>query len=294
MASFLSRRTTHKLLLRDPKNPNLNSFTALLQLNSHLRILCKPIPIPSDLTPFLSDFPKPNLGFLKSYPISPKNLQSRSLFQQSFTIPNLGPYSSLSSINPRIYGLKSHSNLSKIVTLDPPGGPNPNPSSRNFSSSSPESSSDAGDPLRSPEFQHQEITGPTVERDVSALANETRQVLDSLRKSIYHLSTTLAVLGIGHLGLGAWIAYAVRPPDEVLIQGLMAFAFPFSLAFLMRRSLKPITFFRKMEEQGRLQILTLTLQVSKSVNLLFLRTRVVSVCCILGISAGSLVTLWLR
>ncbi|XP_010913151.1 uncharacterized protein [Elaeis guineensis] len=288
MASFLSRRLTHKLLPRDPKNPNLNSFTAVLQPNSHLRTLC------NGLTPLPLDSPKSNPSFLKSYPISPRNLQSQSLFRQSPTIPNLGPYSSLSSINPRIYVLKSHSNLFKIVTLDPPGGPNRKTPARNFSSSSPENSSDAGDTSRSTGFQHQEITGPTVERDVSALANETRQLLDSLSKSIYHLSTTLAVLGIGHLGLGAWIAYAVRPPDEVLIQGLMAFAFPFSLAFLMRRSLKPITFFRKMEEQGRLQILTLTLQVSKSVNLLFLRTRVVSVCCILGISAGSLVTLWLR
>ncbi|KAG1327279.1 Class E basic helix-loop-helix protein 22 [Cocos nucifera] len=287
MASFLSRRLTHKLLPRDPKNTNINSFTALLQPNSHLRTLC------NDLTPLPSDSPKPKLGFLKSYPTSPKILQSRFLLPQSPTIPNLGPCSSLSPINPRTYVLKSHSNLFKIGTLDPPGGPNPKTPSRNFSSSSPESSSDAGDTSRSTEFQHQEITGPTVERDVSALANETRQVLDSLSKSIYHLSTTLAVLGIGHLGLGAWIAYAVRPPDEVLIQGLMAFAFPFSLAFLMRRSLKPITFFRKTEEQGRLQILTLTLQVSKSVNLLFLRTRIVSVCCILGISAGSLVTLWL-
>lgn len=285
MASFFSRRLTPKLRLLNPKNPNFNSLTAVFQPKSHLRTLCKPIPIPCDLTSLPSDYPNPNPSFLRSCPISTTNLQSQSLFQQS---------SSLSSINPRFYVLKTHSNPSKIVTFEQSGGPNPNPTSRNFSSSSPESSSDARDPLRSHGFQHQEITGPTVERDVSALANETRQVLQSLRKSIYDLSSALIILGVCHLGLGASIAYAVRPPDEVLIQGVMATAFPFLLAFLMRRSLKPITFFRKMEEQGRLQILTLTLQVSKSVNDLFLRTRVVSICCILGISSGSLITIWLR
>ncbi|RRT34781.1 hypothetical protein B296_00037941 [Ensete ventricosum] len=142
-----------------------------------------------------------------------------------------------------------------------------------------------------PEFRHQEIVGPTVERDVSALANETRQVLDGLARSIYSLSSAFALLGVAHLGLGAWIVFTVRPPDEVLVQGLAAFGFPFSMAFLMRRALKPIVFFRKMEEQGRLQILTLALQSTKNLNLLFMRARVVSFCCIVGISAGSLAAL---
>lgn len=137
--------------------------------------------------------------------------------------------------------------------------------------------------------------GPTVERDVSALANETRQVLDAMRKSVYDLSSALAVLGLAHLGLGAWIAYSAgRTDDAVAIQGLAAFGFPFSLAFLMRRTLKPMMFFRKMEEQGRLQILTLALQVSKNLNLLFLRTRVIALCCAVGIAAGSLAALWRR
>ncbi|XP_008795702.2 uncharacterized protein LOC103711370, partial [Phoenix dactylifera] len=246
---------TSKLLLLNAKNPNLSSFTTLFQPNSHLGTLSKPIPIPSDVTLLSSVSPNPNPSFLQSYPISP-------------TIPT-----SLACISPSIYALKSHSDLSKIVTFEQSSSPNPRRTNRSFSSIPPQSSSDAGEPPRSPpELQHQEITGPTVERDVSALA----------------------LLGIAHLGLGAWIAYAVRPPDEVSIQGLMAFAFPFSLAFLMRRSLKPIAFFRKMEEQGRLQILTLALQASKSLNLLFLRIRVVSTCCILGISAGCLVTFWLR
>lgn len=142
-------------------------------------------------------------------------------------------------------------------------------------------------------LRHQEIVGPTVERDVSALANETREVLEKMRRSIYNLSRSLALLGLAHLGLGAWIAYTAAPPQEVTVQGLAAFAFPFSVAFLLRRALKPLSFFNKMEEQGRLQILTLTLQVSKNLNLLFLRVRVVSLFCVVGISIGSSVALWM-
>ncbi|KAK1282522.1 hypothetical protein QJS10_CPB22g01403 [Acorus calamus] len=146
------------------------------------------------------------------------------------------------------------------------------------------------------EFKHQEIVGPTVERDMSALANETRETLDAMRRIIYNLSGSLALLGLAHLVSGAWIAYATRsaPVLETSIQSSMAFAFPFAVAFLMRRALKPMSFFRKVEEQGRLQILTLALQVSKNLNTLFLRIRVVSLLSVAGISIASLVTLWLR
>jgi hypothetical protein len=55
---------------------------------------------------------------------------------------------------------------------------------------------------------------------------------------------------------------------------------------MLRQSLKPMHFFKKMEEQGRLQILTLTLQVAKQMNVLFVRVKGVSFLCILGLSAG--------
>lgn len=146
------------------------------------------------------------------------------------------------------------------------------------------------------EFKHQEIEGPTVERDDSALANETREVLTSLRKSIYDLSSSLALLSFAHLGLGAYITYKTpAAADAVLsVQGLAAFAFPFSTALLMRRSLKPMSFFQRMEEQGRLRVLTLSLQSAKSLRVLFLRVRVTSICCVVGISGGALVAMWLR
>ncbi|XP_043692194.1 uncharacterized protein LOC122642702 [Telopea speciosissima] len=147
-------------------------------------------------------------------------------------------------------------------------------------------------PSQNSEFKNQEIQSPTVERDLSALANETRQVLEGLMRSIFDLSRTVALLGLVQLGCGAWISYITRssPITEVSIQSLVALAFPFSLAFLLRRSLKPMCFFRKMEEQGRLQILTLCLQITKNVNIFFVRVRSVSLICAVGMSAGLLYT----
>ncbi|PIM99316.1 hypothetical protein CDL12_28200 [Handroanthus impetiginosus] len=138
------------------------------------------------------------------------------------------------------------------------------------------------------EFKHQEITGPTVERDLSALANETREVLETMMKTIYSLSKVLAGLGLLHLGLGAWISYNMQnsPFPEVSIQSLLAFGLPFSLAFMLRRALKPMYFFKKMEEAGRLQILTFALQVAKNLNTFFVRVRGVSYLCIAGASVG--------
>ncbi|KAF6158662.1 hypothetical protein GIB67_040176 [Kingdonia uniflora] len=137
-------------------------------------------------------------------------------------------------------------------------------------------------------MRHQEIVGPTVERDVSALANETRDVLETLMKNVYNVSKVIALLGLVQLGCGAWISYAMHsyPFSEVSIQSFGAFAFPFSLAFLLRRMLKPMGFFRRMEEQGRLQILTLTLQVVKNMNLFFIRLRGISISCALAMLVG--------
>jgi hypothetical protein len=53
-------------------------------------------------------------------------------------------------------------------------------------------------------------------------------------------------------------------------------------------------FFRKMEELGRLQILTLTLQITKNLNIFFVRVRGVSFLCIAGMSVGLLFTLLSR
>ena len=44
-------------------------------------------------------------------------------------------------------------------------------------------------------------------------------------------------------------------------------------------------FFQKMEEQGRLQIMTLTLQIAKNLNVFFVRFRVLSYLSIFRCSA---------
>ncbi|CAN1827592.1 hypothetical protein LINPERHAP1_LOCUS31975 [Linum perenne] len=144
-------------------------------------------------------------------------------------------------------------------------------------------------PSKNPNFKHQEFEGPTVERDLSLLANETRVVLERMMKNIYGLSQVMAALGLLQLGIGAWISYAAKGSaaiSEVTVQSCLAFGFPFALAFMLRQSLKPMHFFKKMEEQGRLQILTLALQVAKNLNVFFVRARGASVMCIVGMCLG--------
>ncbi|XP_030552198.1 uncharacterized protein LOC115756517 [Rhodamnia argentea] len=173
----------------------------------------------------------------------------------------------------------------------------PLPPSSSFSTTSPSHPDKPPHPTdypsQNPNFKHQEIEGPTVERDLSALANETRQVLDDLIKTLYSSSKAIAALGLLQLALGAWISYLTRssPIFEASLLGCVAFGFPFSLAFLVRQSVKPIYFFYKMEQLGRLQILTLSLQVAKSLNLFFVRARGVSYFCAAALSFGVLFTL---
>ncbi|KAG8059619.1 hypothetical protein GUJ93_ZPchr0002g25654 [Zizania palustris] len=150
----------------------------------------------------------------------------------------------------------------------------------------------------SPEsMRHQEIEGPTVERDTSPLADETRRELDALRGTVQRLSASLALLGGAHLAASAWIASGAAPvgvESSAAVQGVAAFAFPFTAALVLRRAIKPIAFFQKMEANGRLQVLTLCLQATKNVNLVLLRTRVVSISCALGVSVGSVATILMR
>ncbi|CAL9220560.1 unnamed protein product [Arabidopsis halleri] len=154
----------------------------------------------------------------------------------------------------------------------------------------PKKPAEESKPEELPKMKHQEIEGPTVERDLSALGNETRQVLEGMMKNMYSLSGAMGALGLTQLILGAAILYATRsdPMKEMTIQSCIAFGFPFAMALMVRRSLKPMYFFKKMEELGRLQILTLTLQVAKNLNLLFVRARVVSILCVVALCFGNL------
>ncbi|XP_042047206.1 uncharacterized protein LOC121793067 [Salvia splendens] len=173
--------------------------------------------------------------------------------------------------------------LNRRSNLQSLNHPFQNPNQIRFLSSGEKKSNETPIEKKSNETEYQEITGPTVDRDLSALAKETRQVLETMMRSVYSLSKVLAGLGLVHLGLGAWMSYS-KAPLEVSIQSLLAFGLPFSVALMLRRSLKPMYFFKKMEEQGRLQILTLTLQVAKGLNTFFVRVRGVTYLCIAGAS----------
>ncbi|KAL0374277.1 UNVERIFIED_CONTAM: hypothetical protein Sradi_3343400 [Sesamum radiatum] len=211
----------------------------------------------------------------------------RSLFFSNFTVPE-----QLSASDPSLnqkplrHPIISQVLVNRLANSSPKSVVNPqisqNPyplygNARYLSTSDPNQSSSSNEipqnpveyPSQNQEYKHQEITGPTVERDLSALANETREVLETMMKSVYSLSKN-----------------AEFPIPEASIQSLLAFGLPFSLAFMLRRALKPMYFFKKMEEQGRLQILTLTLQVAKNLNTLFVRVRGVSYLCIAGASVG--------
>ncbi|TVU03842.1 hypothetical protein EJB05_50612, partial [Eragrostis curvula] len=172
--------------------------------------------------------------------------------------------------------------------------PSPNPAASAPSDTSPGAAS-AQETLDS--MKHQEIEGPTVERDTSLLADEMRRELDVLRGTVQRLSGSLALLGGAHLAAGSWIAYGAPPvgiESAAAVQGVVAFAFPFTAALVLRRAIKPIAFFQKMEANARLQVLTLCLQATKNVSLMLLRTLVVAIACALGVSVGSVAMILLR
>lgn len=180
-------------------------------------------------------------------------------------------------------------------------GPNPlllHPHRRFSSTPDTNPNPDAAYTPASPEsMRHQEIEGPTVERDTSPLAEETRRELDALRRAVHRLSASLALLGGAHLAAGVWIVSGAAPvgvESAAAVQGVAAFAFPFTAALVLRRAIKPIAFFQKMEANGRLQVLTLCLQATKNVNLMLLRTRVVAISCALGVSVGSVAAILMR
>ncbi|XP_057496005.1 uncharacterized protein LOC130780986 [Actinidia eriantha] len=240
----------------------------------------------------------PKIPISSSNSENPSNLSSKI---SNFTIPNTQSSQHQKPTNLYHFLIKSYANSSPKFTnqthLLEKNLKNPNPNWLNHEKSKCFSTSDSSEkpsnpspyPSQNLEFKHQEIEGPTVERDISALANETREVLETMMKTIYSLTKALALLGLVQLVLGTWVSYITRSSPtmmEVSIQSSVAFGFPFAVAFLLRRSLKPMYFFKKMEEAGRLQILTLTLQIAKNLNLLFVRVRSVSYLCVAGASIG--------
>ncbi|KAK8614362.1 hypothetical protein V6N13_122722 [Hibiscus sabdariffa] len=259
---------------------------------SRSRTLISKLPIRRNSSSSISPPSNPNLQSHPFPPVSTLNqfashrCPGRSFSSNERTLDSLlGPKSFKAGLDLDFIRRASYASMSPRYLSTTSSTPSSNPDNEKPCNSSSESH-----PSQITDFKHQEIEGPTVERDLSALANETRGALETMMKNIYGLSKAVAVLGLLHLGLGAWISYAhgsgAHPFNEVTIQSVMAFGFPFTLAFMLRQSVKPMHFFKMMEERGRLQILTLTLQVAKSLNVLFVRFRVVSLSCIAAAMMG--------
>lgn len=128
-------------------------------------------------------------------------------------------------------------------------------------------------PKRLEDFQHEEIVGPTVERDLSPVADELRESLGILQKRIESFQETLLLLGCVQ-GVGAVWCYvswqALNPTWQLLPSALLSF----TLAFVLRQALQPIAFFGKLEQRSRLRIVTLSLMIAKGFASFFNRARI--------------------
>ncbi|KAL2650480.1 hypothetical protein R1flu_018608 [Riccia fluitans] len=123
------------------------------------------------------------------------------------------------------------------------------------------------------DFQHEEIVGPTVERDLSALAEEVRSSLTVLRYYMASFRTGFVLLGSVHLVLAIWGAF-ISKTDIWLLRDLPLALMSFTFVYLLRNAESAMDFFSKMEGRSRLRILTLSLQVLKGLSHFFQRSGV--------------------
>jgi uncharacterized membrane protein YjjP (DUF1212 family) len=147
---------------------------------------------------------------------------------------------------------------------------------------STKSSSDIEKPKSLEDFQHEEIVGPTVERDESPVADELREALDILQKRMLSFQKLLVVLG-GLQGAGAVWCYVswhtLDPTWQLVPSALLSLL----LAFVLRQALQPISFFGKLEERSRLRIITLSLMIAKGFSSFFNRARILVAASALGL-----------
>ena len=139
------------------------------------------------------------------------------------------------------------------------------------------------------DFQHEEIVGPTVERDTSMVADELRESLEILRRRVLSFKSALIALGCIQ-GLGAWWSYltwqSLNPTWQLIPSVLVSFA----LAFVLRQALQPMAFFGKLEERSRLRLVTLSLMVTKGFASYFNRARILVAISAIGAGFGLLYT----
>jgi hypothetical protein len=141
------------------------------------------------------------------------------------------------------------------------------------------------------DFQHEEIVGPTVERDTSPLAHEVRQSLAELKMTILGFRKGLLFLGALQ-GLGAcwsYFTWQTMNPSWQLLPSMLSSLF---LAFALRQVLQPMTFFGKLEERSRLRLVTLSLMIFKGFETFFERGRIFLTVSATAIAAGLLLSSW--
>lgn len=132
------------------------------------------------------------------------------------------------------------------------------------------------------DFQHEEIVGPTVERDSSRVADELRESLAVLQRRIVSFQKSLVVLGCVQGAGAVWCSvswHAFNPTWQLPPAALLSFA----LAFVLRQALQPIAFFGKLEERSRLRIITLSLMIAKGFASFFSRARILVVISATGL-----------
>mgnify|MGYP000465155841 FL=1 len=140
------------------------------------------------------------------------------------------------------------------------------------------------------DFQHEEIVGPTVERDMSAVADELRKTHLEIREVINKFSKSILAVGVVHL---IWGGMMFRVIDSSFSHALLtqvclsSFVF-FGLSYYSRQTLKPIEFFTKLEERSRLRMITLSLQVTKTLSAFFQRGYGVNLALSLALTANLL------
>ncbi|KAK4743870.1 hypothetical protein SAY87_010182 [Trapa incisa] len=131
----------------------------------------------------------------------------------------------------------------------------------------------------------------SVQRDLSPVADETRAAMEATMKMMFDLSNGLAFLGLSQLGFGAWAYYYYAIPAAcwwssasplIAAMGCTSVGLPISLSCMLRRRLRAMFFLKRMEEEGRLDILAMNLRAARNMDRLFVELRPVSCICIGG------------
>ncbi|KAJ7530790.1 hypothetical protein O6H91_14G019300 [Diphasiastrum complanatum] len=151
-----------------------------------------------------------------------------------------------------------------------------------------------GPPKSLDDFQHEEIVGPTVDKDLSATANELRECLEKLTNSMLHLTSAFKALAVLQIVGALWAGIVVSPNHHTLLLINMSGAvLAISLAYFLRQAQKSMLFFSKLEDRSRLRIITLSLQVIKAFFEFISRTNVVVRVVSVGVLLTLLVDIWL-